>query len=1067
MSPTDWCKKAWVIILSVGFGLTNLAYAGVNQWTSNGPEGGWIRPLAIAPVSPTTLYAGTCGNGLFKSTDGGASWTALTSLVDDCIYALAITPSNPAILYAGGTRGVFKSTDGGAHWVLVNSYGAISALAVDPRNPMVLYALANGFDGAGIYKSTDGGASWTISFSATSGPLPTLVIDPQDPTTLYAGRLKSTDAGASWVPLTCDVCVGAISALAIDSVDSTTLYVGTTEYSSLGERVGGGVFKSVDGGASWSDTGLVNVPISTLTIDPTAPATIYAGTTGNGVFKSIDGGASWTATSFGLTNAYIEALIINPTSPLTVYVGTVRDGVFKSTNGGISWTASNTGLINAFVPALAIDPVTPRTVYAGANGKVFKSTDGGAHWVVRSSGLDDPFINTLAIDPQHPTVLYAGTSEAGVFKSIDAGTNWAPQNAGFPEANDGLSIGALAINPHDPQTLYASVNGVVFKSTNGGTSWVVSNNGLTSTTGVYAFAGVNALAIDPMTPTKLYAATNEGVFKSTDGGASWTPTAKFPSGYVRTLVIDPVSTPTLYAGTSSGVFKSVDEGASWISTSLTYTSSPISGMNVYVEALAIDPTDPAIIYAGTNNGVFRSRDGGANWVSMNSGLTTLDVSALAIDPVSGSTLYAGTHGSLYAGTSGSGVLYFQLADTPPEGLEAFLESPENGSVSGISVIRGWAFATQPGAAISSVELFIDQRSVGEIPCCSQRGDVQAAFPQFPADDTLNSGWGRVVNWGLLSPGSHTVLVKIRDTVGDLFLTELRTANVVKPGDFEFLDQFSLAEATASLARLNDRPGDELIVEGVVVRDKVTQQQKRINARFRWFESSQSFGMVGAETVAEMSSLRSLFSSLLASLSVRLSGITAVANAQGDPRSPFPQAHFEEPEPSQEVSGIGAIRGWAFYLQGNTPLKEVWLSIDGQPAGTIPCCSERADVAAAFPDNPNALHSGWGMAFNYGLLSPGRHTLEVEPVKLDGVYQFFSHSVWVVQPGGFEFLDQFDLSGATARVVQVHPWSLPDREEIRLEGVKVRDKATQQTKVLDVHLRWFESTQGFGIVASSG
>lgn len=395
---------------------------------------------------------------------------------------------------------------------------------------------------------------------------------------------------------------------------------------------------------------------------------------------------------------------------------------------------------------------------------------------------------------------------------------------------------------------------------------------------------------------------------------------------------------------------------------------------------------------------------------------------------------------------------------PGGGIVAVLESPENGPVSGLSVIRGWAFAIQPGVSISSVELFIDDQSAGEVPCCIQRGDVQTAFPEFPADNTFNGGWGLAFNWGIVSAGPHTVRLSIRSTAGELFITDTRIVTVVKPGDFEYVDRFDLAQATASIQE------DELTVNGIIVRDKASQQQKQINARFRWFESSQSFGMVGAETVAEASSLRSLFSPLLASfLSPLFDGITAVANAQGRLFSPFPQALFEEPEPGQEVSGIGVIRGWAFYPQGNTPLKQVWLSIDDQPAGTIPCCSERADVAATFPESPNALHSGWGMAFNYGLLSPGRHIFKVETAQLDGVDVFFSHSVWVVQPGGFEFLDQFDLSNATAQILPVHPWGLADSGEIRLEGVKIRDKASQQEKVITVQLRWFVSSQTLGLL----
>src|SRR5713226_444231 len=142
-------------------------------------------------------------------------------------------------------------------------------------------------------------------------------------------------------------------------------------------------------------------------------------------------------------------------------------------------------------------------------------------------------------------------------------------------------------------------------------------------------------------------------------------------------------------------------------------------------------------------------------------------------------------------------------------IMAFFESPETGPVSGIAVIRGWAFDTQAGVQISRVELFIDDARIGNAPCCSVRGDVQAAFPQFPIANTGNSGWGTTFNWGLLSPGAHTVRVEIRSTAGELFSTETRTVTVVSPGDFEFLDRFDLSRATASIA------GGELVLEGVV------------------------------------------------------------------------------------------------------------------------------------------------------------------------------------------------------------------------------------------------------------
>lgn len=121
--------------------LAGVATAGVNTWTTNGPEGGDIGALAIDPRNPATLYAGTSGGGVFKSTNGGGSWTAInTGLISDDVRALAIDPSTPATLYAAGS-GVFKSTNGGGSWTAINAGMAsafVYSLAVDPSAPATL-----------------------------------------------------------------------------------------------------------------------------------------------------------------------------------------------------------------------------------------------------------------------------------------------------------------------------------------------------------------------------------------------------------------------------------------------------------------------------------------------------------------------------------------------------------------------------------------------------------------------------------------------------------------------------------------------------------------------------------------------------------------------------------------------------------------------------------------------------------------------------------------------------------------------------------------------------------------
>ena len=297
-----------------------------------------MQALAIDPSTPATVYAGTNG-GVFKSANGGTSWTAVLTSTE--VLALAIDPSTPATLYAGTFGGVFKTTNGGDSWTAVNSgltnTTLDSPLAIDPSTPATLYAGASG--SGGVFKSTDGGMIWTNVGSFSTG-----------------------------------LTVTQVLALAIDPSTPATLYAGTGNFFSLG----GGIFKSINGGTSWTSvgnvsTGLPATPVLALAIDPSTPATLYAGT-GNsvllglqtgGIFKSANGGTTWTAASSGLTDTNVFALAIDPSTPATLYAGTY-DGVFKGTNGGTSWTAVNFGFANPQVLALAIDPSTPTTLYAGS-----------------------------------------------------------------------------------------------------------------------------------------------------------------------------------------------------------------------------------------------------------------------------------------------------------------------------------------------------------------------------------------------------------------------------------------------------------------------------------------------------------------------------------------------------------------------------------------------------------------------------------------------------------------------------------------------------------------------------
>jgi photosystem II stability/assembly factor-like uncharacterized protein len=230
---------------------------------------------------------------VFKSTDAGATWDALdnTGLMNTFVAALAIDPITPDTLYAGTYGGaVFKSTDAGATW---NAAGMgvvgrfVTSLVIDPFVPNTLYAGAfydrcagkGGCFGGGVFKSTDGGATWGALNKGFASPAVTaLAIDPSTPATLYAvaNRYlhKSTDGAETWNWLD---ALDAVSGLAIDPLAPGTLYAGTRY----------GVFKSTDAGVTWNalNTGLTNRRVQSLAIDPLVPSRLYAGTEGGGVFS--------------------------------------------------------------------------------------------------------------------------------------------------------------------------------------------------------------------------------------------------------------------------------------------------------------------------------------------------------------------------------------------------------------------------------------------------------------------------------------------------------------------------------------------------------------------------------------------------------------------------------------------------------------------------------------------------------------------------------------------------------------------------------------------------------------
>ena len=545
---------------------------GGSTWSRHGfPFSGTdVLDVAFDPTNPAVIYAGTGSlfsfpafGRVFKSTDGGTSWVQINNGLpsERSIFTLAVSPSNPDIVFAG-TDGLYKTTNGGQSWNRILP-AWIESIVIHPSNPSVIYAA-----GYGEYKSLDGGESWIAIAGAPSRLVKVLAVHPTDPNIVYAGTsevmgtggiYRSIDGGASWAAVNVGVTNREIRALAVDPLTPSVLYAGSH---------GAGVFKSTDGGSSWTlfNAGMNYTQVSSLVFPKSQNAPLFVGTYGAGVFKTLDQGTSWISLSSALSGprgVFVTNMAADANNASVLYAATNCGGVYKTSDLGQTWTYSTAGLTDTCMYGLAVDPFNSHVVYAGGE-KLFKSTDGGSTWAASGTGISG-LVWDLEADPQNQGVIYAGTLAGGVFKSLNAGLNWVAVNSGLYSSSSSLAAFALAIHPANPSVLYVGIaGGGVFKTTNAGQTWAPMNIGLPQN------ARVSDFAFSPTNPDVVFTVANSRVFKSLNGGQSWVPTGD--SGLspfsVERLAINPNQPATLFGATrDAGVFRSTDEGATWQPTS--------------------------------------------------------------------------------------------------------------------------------------------------------------------------------------------------------------------------------------------------------------------------------------------------------------------------------------------------------------------------------------------------------------------------------------------------------------------------------------------------------------------
>jgi len=581
------------------------------QWQQTGKlEGG---PMAAVEVDPATgeVYAAS-GSDVYRSTDRGATWQALTgsaSLRDNMARLLLLAGSPPTLL-AGGPRGLYRSSDGGATWTTLTSIPATVSLGGCRSDPLRVIA---GTSEGKVLLSSDGGASFSVASALPADSAVAAVAISSDgrvwagTTGLSSGSLyTSTDSGASWSEVSAGQPNGAVvRSIYVDPADERTVYVGfgRPQYGAGIDPAAQFLFSTADNGTTWQPVVLAPpVPQKGGIVLGRSSTCLYISASSQ-VFRSDTPGV-WTKLPVGNV-VDPNDLAFDPTDSLRLYLP-ARVGMLVSTDGGNSWTASRSGLGSSSSFLLA---AAPGVVWAGS----YRTTDRGASWTAtEDNGIDHPFYDDIGIDPTDPRHVWIVADVGTVFETRDAGNTYAklltpPQGDGFRYS----SIYALASAPSDPNVLYAAKNGFgIFRSTDRGASWRFLQ--LTEVDYTYS------IAVDPTTPDVVYSGytrkpfqTSAMVRQSSDRGESWRTALEVKDAVaVTSVAVDPSAESTVYAGSTGA------EGALWVSrdsgTSWGRLADGFDFTNVHT--LSASASEPAVAYAGVwGGGTWRTVDRGQTW----------------------------------------------------------------------------------------------------------------------------------------------------------------------------------------------------------------------------------------------------------------------------------------------------------------------------------------------------------------------------------------------------------------------------------------------------------------------
>ena len=661
----------------------NGAYSpGTAPWTALGPMNFAGRSLCIGfhPTVANTMWVGTAGGGLWKTTTGGTggpggiSWTYIpTGFPVLAVPSIAVHPTNPNIIYIG-TGEVYNNSAASA--------GATGAGHI---------RLFRGSYGVGVLKTTDGGATWTksldFSYSNLTGVMD-MAIDPSNPSIVYAatseGLYRTNDDGANWT------LIPTVGEMAMDLCykpgNSAILYVGCGNFNTPGA----GIYKSTNANIAGTPTFVKFLPASglpatisgkiSLSISANNPTKVYASIGANpdvpadpeGLWVTTNEGTSWSqpgaANMIGTQGWYAHDILASPSNANTVYWGELD--LYKSTNGGTTsftkvsvWNGWGTNptigslnegsatYVHADIHRIYAHPLAPATIYMCTDGGIFRSTDAAATFNTLNGGLMTAQIYAnMAISKQDPNFMVGGLQDNEGF--VYAGL---PRMRRIPSLGDGFHC---AINTRDDDTCYITGYYMNMKrSINRSTSFSGINTGVAflnnPPTETVCFN--TPMVVAPSNPTTMYAGSYR-IKKSLDGGNSWANASgalSTTSTAIIYIAVAPSNENILYVsvapygGVRSKLYKSVNGGSSF--TEITGTLP-----DRYYSEIEVDPVNPnrlAVTLSGFGSShVFMSANGGTSWCDVSAGLPDIPHNTVMFNPSVRSNIYVGNDQGVWYAT---------------------------------------------------------------------------------------------------------------------------------------------------------------------------------------------------------------------------------------------------------------------------------------------------------------------------------------------------------------------------------------------------------------------------------